>query len=357
MSVHFHSGWLTFKPSHGKACNEMIRDARVLRENWVPRELHHREGQIQHFSSELKPIAHGLDGENILVTGPSGTGKTTIAKFVVEQLTREAFGIRWGYVNCISTSTKSAVCHSLLQDTGRGNDLRPEGTPPSVILDRIREMDDQFVAILDEVDVLDDKDSTIFALHEIPNVTLVLVCISEDELFTTLDSRVVSRLHGAAKVCLDKYSHDELRDILEERIDAALLPNSVDSDVSDYIADLAAGDARHAITLLRRGVREAMNRGEERLRADHVEAVRDDARAEIHNRHVETLGTHQRILYDIIAEAGEISASELHATYEERVSKPKVRSTRRNYLQSLKRYELIRSPGKTRGTRYELVEP
>jgi len=92
----------------------MIHDARVLKEDWVPRELHHREGQIQHFSSELEPITHGLGGEDVLVTGPSGTGKTTIAKYVVEQLTQQVLGIRYGYTNCISDSTKAAVCHSLV---------------------------------------------------------------------------------------------------------------------------------------------------------------------------------------------------------------------------------------------------
>jgi orc1/cdc6 family replication initiation protein len=334
----------------------MIHDARVLKEDWIPRELHHREGQIQHFSSELKPITHGLGGENILVTGPSGTGKTTISKFVVKQLTKQSFGIRWGYVNCISTSAKSAICHSLVRDAGRGNDLRPEGTPVSMYFDRLREMDDQFVAILDEVDVLDD-DTTIHALHEIPNVTLILVCVSEDTLFTDLDSRVVSRLRGAAKVNLTKYNHSELCDILEGRIAAGLQRNSVENDVVDYIADIAAGDARHAIALLRRAVRHIAKRGEDRVAVENVVTVRDEARKEIHERRIDTLGTHQRHLYEIIADAGEISVEDLHGTYEERVSEPKAKSTRRKYLQSLERYDLVESEGLTRGKRYRVIRP
>jgi len=333
----------------------MIADARVLQTEWVPRELHHREGQIQHFSAELKPITHGLGGENVLVTGPSGTGKTTIAKYVVEQLTQQALGIRYGYTNCISDSTRSAVVHSLIQDAGRGNDLRPEGTPASIYFDRLREMDDHFVAILDEVDVIED-DTVIHALHDLPDVTLILVCVSEDDLFTDLDSRVVSRLRGAAKVTLDKYSHAELSDILQGRIDHALRPGTVEDGTVDYIADVAAGDARHGITLLRRGVREAVT-DDEYLTVNHVEAVREDAREEIHDRHVDTLGTHQRHLYEIVREVGKISAAQLHERYERRVSDPKPRSTRRNYLQSLKRYDLIRVLGQGRGTRYELNRP
>lgn len=157
-------------------------------------------------------------------------------------------------------------------------------------------------------------------------MTLILVAVSEDDLFTDLDSRVVSRLRGSAKVSLDKCSHAELCDILDGRIDHALRSGVVGDDVVDYIADVAAGDARHAITLLRRGVREATKIGDEKLTADHVEGVREDAREEIHDRHVDTLGTHQRHLYEIVREAGEISSTELHARYEESVADPKAKS-------------------------------
>jgi heme oxygenase len=69
------------------------------------------------------------------------------------------------------------------------------------------------------------------------------------------------------------------------------------------------------------------------------------------------LGTHQRHLYEIVRKAGEVQAADLHARYEQRMSDPKPRSTRRNYLQSLQRYELIRVNGQGRGTRYVLAEP
>jgi len=93
------------------------------------------------------------------------------------------------------------------------------------------------------------------------------------------------------------------------------------------------------------------------LYLDHVEAARQEARQRIHDHHVETLGTHQRHLYEIIRTAGEIQASELHARYQQRVGNPKPRSTRRNYLQSLRRYDLIHVNGQGRGTRYVFADP
>lgn len=47
----------------------------------------------------------------------------------------------------------------------------------------------------------------------------------------------------------------------------------------------------------------------------------------------------------------------LHERYDERVSDPRVKSTRRKYLQSLERYELITSSGQGRGRMYGFHEP
>ncbi|WP_256423018.1 Cdc6/Cdc18 family protein [Halobellus rarus] len=334
----------------------MIQNARVLKEDWVPQELQHRDGDLQHLSGELKPISHGLGAKNIIITGPSGTGKTTVAKYIVRQLDQEVLGIHWGYVNAISETSKSAIIYSLVRDAGRANDLRPEGTSTALLLDRLRDLDEHFVGIIDEVDVLDDE-RTIQALWEIPNVTLVLICIDDDDFFADLDSRVASRIRGSAKVTLEKYGHDELVDILWGRIDAGLASGVVEEGTVDHIADVAAGDARHAITLLRRSVRDAVENGDESLTIENVRPVQDDAREEMHKRAVNKLGTHQRHLYEIINDAGEIGASELHARYEQRVADPRVKSTRRKYLQSLEYYQLIEPSGSTRARQYRHREP
>ncbi|MFD1601017.1 Cdc6/Cdc18 family protein [Halobellus rarus] len=334
----------------------MIQNARVLREEWVPEELHHREGHLQNLSAHLNPVARDLVSSTVMITGPSGTGKTTIAKYIVRQLEQEVLGIRWGYVNAISETSMSSIVYSLLRDAGRANDLRAKGTPRGVLFDRLRDLDDHFIAIVDEIDVLDDE-KTIQALWEIPNVTLVLICVDEDDFFADLDSTVASRIRGAAKVALERYHHEELVEILWSRIDTGLASGVVDEETVEYIADVAAGDARHAITLLRRAVREAVGKGDERLTVQHVVPIREDAREEIHERHVDTLGTHQRHLYEIIKEAGEIGASTLHARYEDRVQDPRVKSTRRKYLQSLEHYELIESSGSGRGRAYRFSEP
>lgn len=95
----------------------MITDARALRTEHVPRDLHHRDGQIDHLSSVLDPT--GVTNlEDVCIFGPSGTGKTTIAKYTLSLLERKALDIRWGYVNCMTESTSAAALYKHVCDPG-----------------------------------------------------------------------------------------------------------------------------------------------------------------------------------------------------------------------------------------------
>ena len=332
----------------------MIQDARALNTEHVPEELHHREGKIDHLSSALRPMADGDHGEDVVVSGPSGTGKTTISRYVVQELQREALDVGAGYVNCISDSTKNGALHALLRDSGRGADLRIEGTPTSTFINRFREIDAQFVAIIDEVDILEDP-TMLLSLYELPHVSMILVTVDEDDLFAGLDSRVNSRIHGAARVELEKYTYSQMCTILSARVEAGLLEGAVDYETIEHIADVAAGDARMGITHLRRAVRRATDNERDYVTIADVESSEDAAREMIHEQNEQNLSTHQRHLYEIIKKEGEVSSAELHEQYEERVRTSKSKSTRRRYLRGLERYKMITHHGNGRGSRYEYI--
>lgn len=334
----------------------MITDARVLRDEFTPQELHHRDGVIDHLSTAWAPVIDDRPAEHVTIHGPSGAGKSTIVEHTLRLLERETLDLRWGMVNCISQNTKAAVLHELLQDSGLGKDLQREGTHTATALDRLREYDGQFVAVLDEVDVLDDPMVTT-SLYEIPNVAVVLICIDEDDFFAHADQRVKSRFQTAETINLQPYTHTQMKDILNARVEYGLASSRVDDAAVDRIADLAAGDARKGITLLRRAATHVEDHDDVReLIAEVVDTIRDDAAAEERTRRVRNLGTHLRVLYEIVQEAGRIKPGTLHARYEERVSDPRHKSTRRTYLQSLRRYDLIEKTGATKDREYQAVE-
>jgi len=334
--------------------NWMITDARVLRDEFTPQELHHRGGVIDALSTAWGPVVEGRSAEHVTLHGPSGAGKSTIVEHSLRLLESETLDLRWGFVNCISQNTKAAVLHELVQDSGLGKGLQREGTHAATALDRLREYDGQFVAVLDEVDVLDDPMVTT-SLYEIPNVAVVLICIDEDDFFAHADSRVKSRFQAAETITLQGYTHSQMKDILNGRIEHGLAASRVDDAAVDRIADLAAGDARRGITLLRRAATHVEDHDDVReLTADVVDAIRDDAAAEERTQRVRDLGTHLRLLYEIVQEAGRIDAGTLHARYEDQIADPRAESTRRKYLASLERYDLIEHVGTTRNREYRV---
>jgi cell division control protein 6 len=335
----------------------MIGDARALEHHFVPQDLHHRGGQIDALAAALEPITQGAAGENTLVVGPSGSGKTTLAKYVARKLDRQQPAFDWGYVNCQTDPSPTAALHQLVTSAGVAA-RRPDGTSRGYYFDRLADHDGQLVTIVDEVNVISDP-SLLHALHETVGVTVVGICIDDDDLLATADLNpgTESRLRSMRRLSLDRYTHDEILDILAYRVEHGLDAKRVTDSALDAIADVAAGDARVAITHLRRAAKTVSESSHDGLTADVVSEVADAARAAVDDLHVRSLGTHQRALYGIIRDAASagIRAGELHDTYEQRVQNPRGRSMRRRYLSSLERYGLVRKSGSGRGTTYRVV--
>jgi hypothetical protein len=99
----------------------MIRDARVLRAGFVPREVEHRDAEVNHLSSVLEPITNGEPADTAIITGPSGTGKR-----VFRNSSRNDFGKR----SSMSRPHTSAVGETT-PDSGRSIRFSMTLAPPS----------------------------------------------------------------------------------------------------------------------------------------------------------------------------------------------------------------------------------
>jgi len=329
----------------------MITSHRAFQQTYVPSELHHREGAIETLTTTLRPLTEGLAGTDVFIFGPSGTGKTTLARYVVDLLEQENPDLTSGYVNAMSNGARTDALYTLTRDAGVTHDIRRQGSTASRFLRRIQDIDSQILAVVDEVHVLDDYD-TLQALWEASNVTLVLVCVDEERLFAEFDQQLQSRFGAAPKVHLDRYTTDEMTSILRGRVDAGVRPGVVEADVLPYIADLAAGDARAGITLLRNAVERASALEAATVTTNIVDEVEGDAYADMHMHRVQEMGTDKRLLYEIIQEAGEIDAGTLHSRYENQAQNPVTRSTRRKYLGRLRESDLVDTEGSGKGKRY-----
>jgi Cdc6-like AAA superfamily ATPase len=207
----------------------------------------------------LEPLTNGEPAETAIVTGPSGTGKTCISRFVTERLREEVLDVQTTYVNCWRNYTRFRTTYQILDSLGTTIDIHRQSTPHDELVDRLQQYDGpRTVVILDEVDQLEDP-SIIYDLHSLPQFAIICIANKEEELFSRVDDRLVSRLRSSEHIQMDKYHDEQLYDVLSARAKWGLDADVIGEYQLNQIADAAAGDARLAIGILRT----------RRQRADH----------------------------------------------------------------------------------------
>jgi orc1/cdc6 family replication initiation protein len=334
----------------------MIRDARVLRAGFVPREVEHRDAEVNHLSSVLEPITNGEPADTAIVTGPSGAGKTCISKFVTERLREEVLDVESTYVNCWRNYTRFRTLYQILDDLGATIDIHRQSTPHDELVDRLQQHDGpRTVVILDEVDQLEDP-SVIYDLHSLPQFAIICIANKEEELFGRVDDRLVSRLRSSEHVRMDKYHDEQLFDILSARAKWGLDEDVIIDDQLYRIADAAAGDARLAIGILRTAASKADRENQERITNDILLNAAEDARAQIKQKSIDSLTPHQRVVYNIVRDRGPLGPSEIHDRYTEEVDDPRTKRTVRTYLSKMAQYNLLEAEGTSRDREYSLVD-
>jgi Cdc6-like AAA superfamily ATPase len=315
----------------------------------------HRDHEVNHLSSVLEPLTRGEPADTALITGPTGSGKTCIAKFTVDELRQENLDVEGVYVNCWEDHTRFQALYRILDDIERTVDIHRQSTPRDVLLERLRDHDSPpCVVIFDEVDQLEDK-RMLYDLNDMAQFSLILIVNQEQELFAGLDDRLASRLRGSERIRFGSYSIDQLVDILRERAKRALVPNAIEQSELEHIADAAGGDARVAITTLRIAARHADQGNDDRISTDIIESALPEARQALRQKNIDALTPHQRAVYNVIEEHRKIAPGALYAEYKQRVEDPKADRTIRNYLSKLESYNLVAAERSTRDRVYRCV--
>ncbi|MGO9644527.1 MAG: ORC1-type DNA replication protein [Candidatus Bathyarchaeia archaeon] len=283
----------------------------VLRHDYIPSHLPHRDEHIQRLAGILAPALHQSKISNVFVYGKTGTGKTIVTKFVLDKLQKKAQEIgapvKITYINCRLAGTNYRVLAEICRAIGV--EVPFTGIAVGELLDRfssgISADRTALLVALDEIDALikHADDSLLYELTRInENLNsswISVVGISNDLHFKEfLDPRVLSSL-SEEEVVFRPYLADELFDILMERAKVAFQEGALDENSIRLCAALAAGehgDARRALDLLR-----VAGELSERERASHVQEthVREAQQKIEHDRVSEVLKSlpaHSKIL-------------------------------------------------------------
>jgi cell division control protein 6 len=280
---------------------KLFKDREVLRHDYLPNKLPHRESQIRLLGGAVAPVLKDARCSNIFIYGKTGTGKTAVTKYVLSHLEAKAkeYGasVRFCYVNCRMTGTEYRVFASLSQSVGLSVPFT--GLSVGEVFDRFRTGLDGsktlFIVVLDEVDALikDRGDNLLYELTRI-NETLhksrvSIIGISNDlRLKEFLDPRVFSSL-SEEEMIFRPYDASELRNILFERSRLSFHEGALSEAALNVCSALAAaehGDARRALDLLRVAGEVAERQGAKTITEEHVKEAEQNIE---HNRVVEAL--------------------------------------------------------------------
>jgi cell division control protein 6 len=279
----------------------LFKDREVLRHDYLPDKLPHRESQIRLLGRAVAPVLKDARCSNIFIYGKTGTGKTAVTKYVLSHLEAKAkeYGasVRFCYVNCRMTGTEYRIFANLSQSIGLAVPFT--GLSVGEVFDRFRARLDGsktlFIVVLDEVDAVikNRGDSLLYELTRI-NETLrksrvSIIGISNDlRLKEFLDPRVFSSL-SEEEMIFRPYDASELHNILLERSKLSFNDGSLSEAALNVCSALAAaehGDARRALDLLRVAGEVAERQGAETITEEHVKEAEKSIE---HNRVVEAL--------------------------------------------------------------------
>jgi archaeal cell division control protein 6 len=250
----------------------------------LPSQIIGRESKAKELVRFLLGYKQGFVVPFVSVYGRSGSGKSTVVKFVCENLDED--GISYAFVNLRKARTVFGCANLILTELGQASLKSAQGI--NTTIEQISSAVEQglsnmknnnntklFVLVLDEFDVLlyDKRGKPSDFIYKLlvmeeklreKGYLMCIVAISNNVMSDyEVDDRVRSRI-GTSEVFFEPYTKQAVLAILKDRA-AKAFSQPVDSEILQYCADQSSqehGDARRAIDLLRVAAEIAGKRGE-----------------------------------------------------------------------------------------------
>ncbi|MEF8848384.1 MAG: AAA family ATPase, partial [Candidatus Thermoplasmatota archaeon] len=316
--------------------SSVIKDLNKLDFDYIPEELPNREESMRVLAQIFKPMLSDVN-QNAVIKGPVGTGKTVVAKKFCKSITKLARkkgkNIEYVHINCRKRSTDSMVLLGIL------NHFDPRfpdrGFSVQEMLDVLRKnlirKEAHLLLVLDEADALLTKKESdlIYSLTRFSDdssqkkTPISIILISQKDVLSMLESSALSTFKRSNVIFLDKYSRDQLLDIVNQRVKLAFHRGTVDPQSIDLIADISSewGDARFAIELLWKAGISADHQHKDLVKPEHVRAAKAETYSVVTETKLQKLDLHPLLSLYAIAkrlrkdETAYVKTGEAEQTY------------------------------------------
>jgi len=275
----------------------LVKNRQALTIDYVPERLPFRDDEARTLAQVLSTVFKGARPSNLLLFGKPGTGKTAVAKNVVDRLQKKSNELKIDvtviFINAKAAGSAYKVLFEIAEDLGinkeQGKQVHFTGLSMGEATDRILQYIQKkklhFILVVDEIDSLVDKsgDDILYNFTRANQKMgkggfVTLIGISNSLTFKDkLDPRVRSSLSEEETV-FNPYAVDQLRQILHERCKLAFSEGAISDAAINLCAAMAGrehGDARKAIDLLRVAAELAEREGASKVDEKHVRAGQD----------------------------------------------------------------------------------
>lgn len=248
----------------------VFKDETKLDINYVPYNLPHRELELRLLMEFFSFILQSPEkmAQRVMITGDVGTGKTVLSQRFGANATREAskrgINVRYIHVNCREYRGSLFLILQHTVSVFHPNFPRRGYSAEELLRTLMQILDEEnayIILTLDEFESLVEREGSeaVYKLTRLQELRqnkpqrLSLICILRNlKAIEKLDASTRSTLQSNI-ICLEKYSKQQLTDILANRVSLAFKPLAVPEDAVSLIAELAfseSGNARFGIELL-----------------------------------------------------------------------------------------------------------